>query len=153
MRKVKTFKAGVDLRDVSAFACMAADQLTGGDNVVRPRTRRRLPSNVRVTVETVAGADLAVGPVLAALGLASCAGVVARFLSYRRDEKRTPVRSVAALRRLLSQFEGQPDALVAAVAETERQGWTGLFPRGGVAAAQTSRADKSAEGGSNGGAW
>lgn len=146
MRKTKSFKAGETLDSVAHFAKVAADELTGD------RGEQALPARVRITVETIKN-DLLIDPLLAELDLADVRDVVEEWLDFRRDELRKPVNSIRALKRSLNEFAGRPGALRAAVAESIKRGWTGLFDKSNGSPAVTDRRAKPMEGGDDGGTW
>jgi hypothetical protein len=134
METRRTFRAGESLESLAQFVRVAADEMTGESGAAE------LPSAVRITVSTIAvhiPRSTVIG-VVAEVGIdprdcEAIADKVEEFLDYRRDEKRSPIRTVTALRRLLNPFEGKPAGVLAAIDESMRQGWTGLFIRDAVA--------------------
>lgn len=126
MRKSKTFKAKEKTIDIAGFAVASALELLG-----LSRRTRNLTGSVRVTVETIKETDeLAIDPLLIDLGLTEARGAVIQFLEYRQDELRKPVKTVAALKRLLGPFATCPASLKESVEESIQQTWTGIFFRG-----------------------
>lgn len=121
MRKTRTFKAGEHVDSLAQFAKLAADELTGDTGFAV------LAANVKITVETTQTVDLATGPLLESLDLGGAKDDVHRFIQYRSEELHKPLRSIAALKRLLKPFAGNVSQLSESIANTMRQGWTGLF--------------------------
>jgi hypothetical protein len=145
MKSMKSFKKGTSLESVGHFGKTAADELTGdtGSPV--------LAKNIRITIEVV-GDDLVIDAVLDTFGLTPAKDSVEKFLDFRRDELRKPIVSITALRRLLKPFRGKPGIVEAAVKESIRQGWRGLFEGIGSGKPPADRAFGQ-EGGSDGGTW
>ena len=144
MQKRKTFKSGTPLSSLAEFVKAAADELTGDT------ASALLPATLRVVVETVRETEFDPAALLDELNLSDAATPVREFLEYRRNEIRSPVKTVAALRRLLLPFQGQTPLLREAVEQSMQQSWKGLFVRG--IGSQIDRTfDRS--GGSDGGTW
>jgi len=128
METRRTFKKGESLDSLAQFVRVAADEVTGDTGAAE------LPSAVRITVSTVS-VDIprpTIEDVVDVLGLGPGTLVAERleeFLDYRRDEKKKPIRTIAALTRILKPFEGKPIHAIAAIDESMTQGWTGLFVR------------------------
>lgn len=121
----KTFKRGESLESIAAAVRSMADAVTGDGG------EGELLRAVRVTVSTIGGVipRAAVKEVLDGLGVGDAIEAVVEFLDYRQFDKKKPIKTVAALARLVKQFKGRPDGLTAAVEESIAQGWTGLFLR------------------------
>ncbi len=151
-KKTKTFNKKNAISDAYKFTVEAIGDVIG--DLIKPDDK--FPKSLRITVETVAveldAVDLE--SVLIPLGMEDVKThlAVRKFLAYRREDLRKPIRSRRALTRILRRFENQSRLLQLAITESMAQGWTGLFIQGKEHRSAASRSINT-EGNSDGGNW
>ena len=143
-KKTKTFKAGSTHASIRKFLeAVLSDRFGDSEKTSEP---------LQISVEFEPKRKLDVSGVLEAAGLSAASESIAEFIQYRADELKKPIRSDAALARLLKPFGSDSFAVKSAVEESMRNSWQGLFVRD-AAKTQVDRSAKTEERGSRGGEW
>lgn len=153
-KKTRTFKKGETISNAYKFAVEAIEIVL--EETVKPE--EKISSMVRITVEVVTKAKthfedtVAFDKTISDLGFlhVKTRRAIYKFVKYRREELKKPIRSTKALRRILVKFKAPGISLENAVRESMAQGWTGLFLR---ETDKTSSRSIKTEGGSDGGEW